>query len=675
MRAISGENHPISAGDLQNVLDFLPKESVNTREVIGGTQPMNPALVMPAVRGLDLFAETLTPKVALSYLRVSTRDQARRGGGDDEGFSIPAQREANRHKAASMGAIIIKEFVDRGASARSANRPELQNMLEYLVDHDVDIVIVHKLDRLARNRADDVEITKALDDSNVRLVSTTESIDQTPSGMLLHGIMSSIAEFYSRNLAAEVMKGMTQKARSGGTVGRAPLGYRNQRTVDTEGSEIRTVIVDPDRAPLVQRAFELYATGNWTIASLADHLNQRGLTTVPTPKLPSKPISEGLLHKVLTNPYFKGQTKFQGVQYDGRHETLVGDVVWQQVQNVLASHVNGERTRKHPHFLKSTIYCGECGERMIVQHSRSSSGVTYPYFFCAGRHSKRTNCTQRAVLIYEVEKKLEEQYERIQLKSDFRNSIEAMIREELRSAQSQVEAEQRDLKREQDKLERQREKLMEAHYVGAIPVDLLGQEQERIGRALQQITSTLSATETKFETVENNLQQALDLTVDCGVAYKNAPEHIKRMFNQAFFEKVLVIGVEQTPGDVRIEAKLRPPFDVLLGSELKSAEAEVRQVQMTKKSSGKTVKGVIQKADSAFFWSNSFNKTLLVELSTHDTNKWSTSFNKTLLVAQSAVDANYLVNGFNKTLLVELRVFCFMTCVSHVSRDMSLFLV
>jgi hypothetical protein len=86
------------------------------------------------------------------------------------------------------------------------------------------------------------------------------------------------------------------------------------------------------------------------------------------------------------------------------------------------------------------------------------------------------------------------------------------------------------------------------------------------------------------------------------------------MFNQAFFEKVLVVGVVENPGDVRVEAKLRPPFDVLLGSKLKSFEAEVREAQMTKKSSGKTAKGVIQKADSAFFWSNSFNKTLLVEL-------------------------------------------------------------
>jgi site-specific DNA recombinase len=473
---------------------------------------MNPAI--QSANGLEVFAQALTPKVAVSYLRVSTRDQARRGGGDDEGFSIPAQREANKRKAASMGAIITKEFVDRGASARSADRPELQLMLEYLADHEVDFIIVHKLDRLARNRADDVEITKAFDASNVRLVSTTESIDETPSGMLLHGIMSSIAEFYSRNLAAEVVKGMSQKARSGGTVGRSPLGYRNHRTVDTECREMRTVIVDKERAPLVKRAFKMYATGDWTISTLADYLNERGLTTVPSPRLPSKPITEGLLHKILINPYYKGQTKFQGVHYDGRHEPLVDEELWQRVQGVLTSHVNGERVRTHPHFLKSTVYCGQCGERLLVHLATSASGLKYPYFYCAGRHSRRTNCTQRAVLIYEVEKKLEEHYQRIQLDSDFRIKVEKMIRDELRTVHVQVEAEQKDLKREREKLERQRNKLMEAHYAGAIPVDLLGREQERIAKALQSIGSKIEATKIKFEVVEKNLQQALDLTVD-----------------------------------------------------------------------------------------------------------------------------------------------------------------
>ena len=72
-------------------------------------------------------------------------------------------------------------------------------------------------------------------DAGVMLVSATENIDETPSGMLLHGIMSTIAEFYSRNLANEVAKGMTQKAATGGTVGRAPIGYLNVHTRDELG--------------------------------------------------------------------------------------------------------------------------------------------------------------------------------------------------------------------------------------------------------------------------------------------------------------------------------------------------------------------------------------------------------------------------------------------------------
>jgi recombinase len=123
---------------------------------------------------------------------------------------------------------VVKEFVDRGESARSANRPEPQKMLRYLKDAgDVDYVIVHKLDRLARNRANDVKINRAFDEASVRLISTSENIDQSPGGILLHGIMSSIDEFYSRNLANGVIKGMGEKARNGETLRKAPLGYRN----------------------------------------------------------------------------------------------------------------------------------------------------------------------------------------------------------------------------------------------------------------------------------------------------------------------------------------------------------------------------------------------------------------------------------------------------------------
>src|SRR5665811_1512256 len=251
----------IPNGDgVSKALDDSGEQKYTMEEVNEETPSMSPlaATVAPSA---EMLAEGLTPKVAVSYLRVSTRDQAYRGG-EAEGYSIPAQRDANKRKAASLGAIVVKEFVDRGASAKTVNRPELQSMLDYVSENPVDYVIVHKVDRLARNRADDVEINQALDKASVRLVSTTESIDQTPSGILLHGIMSSIAEFYSRNLANEVNKGLLQKVKSGGTPFRPPIGYQPVRILKS-GQEIRTVEIDPDRGPLVHWAFKSYATGEW----------------------------------------------------------------------------------------------------------------------------------------------------------------------------------------------------------------------------------------------------------------------------------------------------------------------------------------------------------------------------------------------------------------------------
>ena len=229
---------------------------------------------------------------------------------------------------------------------------------------DVDYVIVHKVDRLARNRADDVAIVMQIRAGGAQVVSATENIDETPSGLLLHGIMSSIAEFYSRNLATEILKGTTQKAKSGGTLARAPLGYLNVREI-VDGREIRTVALDPERAPLVLAAFELYARGNYSLGDLAQIMEDRGLRSRPTAKAPAKPLGKDRLSAILRNDYYIGVVRYRGKVYPGRHEPLVPVLLFERVQTKLDSkRQSGERQRIHHHYLKGTLYCDTCGTRL-----------------------------------------------------------------------------------------------------------------------------------------------------------------------------------------------------------------------------------------------------------------------------------------------------------------------
>ncbi len=498
---------------------------------------------------------------AVIYLRVSTKEQAEMGG-EAEGFSIPAQRAACVRKAVALGATVAEEFVDRGESAKTANRPELMNMLLYLREHATQYVIVHKVDRLARSRADDVAITMAIQKSDAVLVSCSENIDETPSGLLLHGIMSSIAEFYSRNLATEVTKGMLQKAKAGGTVGKAPIGYLHVRLTEN-GREMRTVSVDPERAPLILWAFEAYATGEWTVRQLLNELTDRGLSTRPGPHTPSKKVSLNGLCKLLANRYYIGEVTYDGVHYPGKHEPLVDRLVFDQVQSVLSAHnYAGEKQRVHNHYLKGSIFCGKCGRRLGVSNSRSHTGLVYDYFYCIGRQHDRRSCTHGFIRLSIVEKRVEDHYRSIQLSPARIIEISDHLSMALSARRSAAEKAEHALEVRISRLTSERKKLLELHYAEALPVDLFRAEQERISRELEKAKAQLASVSLAFDEIAQNTTRALELAKDCHAAYAAADPNVRRLFNQAFFEKLYVHD------DGEVTHDLAEPFKILLDPEL-----------------------------------------------------------------------------------------------------------
>ena len=241
--------------------------------------------------------------------------------------------------------------------------------------------------------------------------------------------------------------------------------------------------------------------------------------------------------------------QFQGVEYAGKHEPLVDEETWQTVQAVLGSHRSGERERMHNHFLKSTVVCGQCGSRLLVQNTKNGKGVLYPYFICA-RRCRLHDCTFRAVLIDVVEERMSDLYQTIQLSAADRTQIEHYLHDELAQIEGDKAKTVRSLTTRRTNIEDRRRRLLHAHYEGAIPLDLLKEEQAELTSELNQIERQLAAYQADAAEVRQHLTQALDLLEDCHRLYTAAPAHLKKLLNQVFFERVLVNPLVDEEGRV-----------------------------------------------------------------------------------------------------------------------------
>jgi hypothetical protein len=276
-----------------------------------------------------------------------------------------------------------------------------------------------------------------------------------------------------------------QKASLGGTVSRAPLGYKNVHVTDDFGRVNRTVTIDAERAHLITWAFYRYAEGTCSLSLLLDELTARGLMTRPTPKWPSKPLTVTNLHKMLRNPYYKGEVHYKGVAYAGAHERLVDPETWQQVQDQLTANNNvAVCERRTLSYLRGSVYCGDCGSRLMAIYATNRWGTQYAYLSCSGRKRHATDCQRQAMPLDLVEELIEDEYRTVALSPELRDNIEVLVQEDFEALQASAAGERRALDQQRITLAAQRQKLLDAHYAGAIPLDLLKVEQERIASQL-----------------------------------------------------------------------------------------------------------------------------------------------------------------------------------------------
>jgi site-specific DNA recombinase len=294
--------------------------------------------------------------VAVIYARVSSKDQER------EGYSIPAQLKLLREYAHAHGFEVLREFVDV-ETAKWSGRKQFGEMLRFFDQNpQCRVLIVEKTDRLYRNFRDYV----TLEDLGIEIHLPKEgqiiSKDSKSQAKLIHGIHVVMARNYIENLREEVRKGMREKSEQGIYPSRPPLGYRNNVLK-------HSIEVDLEKAPIAQRMFELYGSGQHSLSTLRRQLKTEFGRT----------LAKGYLERLLKNPFYKGQFIWEDKLYSGTHTPLITPELFEQVQEEFRGH-HKPKYRKHDFAFRGVLACAY--DNCLVTAERKKG--KYTYYHCTG---------------------------------------------------------------------------------------------------------------------------------------------------------------------------------------------------------------------------------------------------------------------------------------------------
>ncbi len=316
----------------------------------------------------------------LIYCRVSSKEQI-------EGTSLDSQQAACREYAQSKNIEVLKVFVEQGESAKFADRTQLLELVEFCRKNkgSVNVLLVWKVDRFARNVADHFSVKATLGKYGVRIVSVTEPIDPNPEGKLMETILAGFAEFDNNVRAMRSVQGMRRKLQDGIFPWGPPFGYKSSVT----GNEKKNLPDLPDEPAfgMIRRAFAEFATGAHTQADMGRLMGSWGLVGAH-----GKSFAPQSLYQLFTNPFYAGilVDPWSGEELPGKHPPLVTREEFAQVQRVIAARnrsVTHQKDREE-FPLRGFARCNSCRHGVTGTFSRGRSS-SYPYYLCSQHECAR----------------------------------------------------------------------------------------------------------------------------------------------------------------------------------------------------------------------------------------------------------------------------------------------
>lgn len=333
--------------------------------------------------------------MVVAYYRYSSSSQNE--------ASIEQQREMVQRWASAQGFFVVSEYEDAARTGTTADRPGYQLMLRDLPKIKPAYVAVWKNDRLARDRAELLLVKQAIRSVGARL-HYIEGIspNDSPDSVLMEGVADAFAEYYSRQLSANIRRGQRYNAERALSNGQKVFGY--VRSAD------KRYIPDPETAPLVTQIFSDYASGI-SMQKIADRLNAQGVRTVRGAKFSTKTLNKMLKNRAYLGVYAYGEY----VHEDGMPR-LVDDETFDKVQRRFSinkrlgaktkAELSAQGEEASDYWLTGRMYCRKCGAPMEGVSGTSKTGRKYRYYYCLNQRKKK--CDAKPVRKDEIELQVED---------------------------------------------------------------------------------------------------------------------------------------------------------------------------------------------------------------------------------------------------------------------------
>lgn len=463
------------------------------------------------------------------YVRVSTVKQG------EKGVSLTEQRSAIEQFAMRNGLTVIEWFEERETAAKQG-RPIFDRMLRLVRKGAVEAVVVHKIDRSARNLRDWNELTEINDKGTAAVYFASEGLDlHSRGGRLTADIQAVVAADYIRNLRDEARKGFYGRLKQGIYPLGAPVGY-----LDTGGGKPKTV--DPDRGPLVREAFELYATGRHSLRSLAAELGRRGLTARS-----GNPIRINSLSVVLNNPFYAGLIRIKKTQeaFEGKHEPLVSMRLFREVQEVLRGKVP-TRAIKHDFLFRRLVRCAGCGSTLVGELQKG-----HTYYRCHQRDCAMTGVREE-ILEAAVRRTLRSLVFTEAEKRDFDLALKDLVNADTGTAERTKTALALRLSQIRDRLTR----LTDALLDGLVEKDLFRDRKERLLMDRAETDEALQRPEADAVAVGGVVAGYFELASSASLTYETANRAEKR-------ELLRTLTSNRTANRQEGFVGLSPPFSLI----------------------------------------------------------------------------------------------------------------